>query len=76
MIFIKSLEEINLHIFNYKSMQKNENKINTLITWCEISRILSGSSKTIYSGRIPLIHKPAIDELKEFLTKWIDKYKK
>jgi hypothetical protein len=51
-------------------------KTENLINWREVSRLLCGASNTMYSKKIPLRHRQAIDELKLFLEKWIEKYKK
>jgi len=47
-------------------------KINNLINWGELSRILSGSRTVVSQNRMPKKHEPKVNELKWKLNEWLD----
>ena len=52
------------------------NNMNTkIINFRELNKIL-GLKNTVYSNRIPKKHKDKINELFEFISKWIEKNKR
>jgi len=62
-------EESHLILENNKMMN-----IEKLINWSEISRLLSGSRKTINVNRIPKIHREAINNLLSKLDDWTNEF--
>ena len=50
-----------------------ENKIEDLINWGELSRLLSGSRQTVRKNKIPKIHQEFVKELLKAMDKVIKK---
>jgi hypothetical protein len=47
-------------------------KIDKLINWGELSRLLAGSRSVITKKRIGKKHEEKVNELRELLQKWLD----
>ncbi len=69
-------DEFEVDLFNVVLYSEKQNLIDSFINYSSVSEMLCGTKRTINSNRIPNKHSIAVSELRIYVEKWIDKYKK